>query len=344
MSIRFTHTADANLWDDYVHNHPSGTVFHLFAWKQVIEQSFQHKSHYLIAIEDQEDTVVCGVLPLFEIRSLLFGHSLVSVPFAEIGGVLADNASVEEALLEEAFSLSSEIGCAYIELKNQVAIAGLPTKNLYFNFSKPLDEDPEKNLLAIPRKSRAMVRKGIKKGLVTETGIHLFDDFYEVFSRSYHTLGTPVFSRAYFRNLLAFFADDAELMVVRTEQGKSIAAVMTLYYQDRVMPYYAGSLSAYRHLAPNDFMYWQLMCKSCERGSRIFDFGRSKASTGSFSFKQHWGFEPRPLAYQYHLTNTKEMPNLSPANPKYRRKIEMWRKMPFAMTKVVGPQIAKYLG
>ena len=122
-----------------------------------------------------------------------------------------------------------------------------------------------------------------------------------------------------------------------------LPAFMSFYYQDRVMPYYAGSLHDFRHLAPNDFMYWELMRRSCERGCKVFDFGRSKQGTGSFAFKEHWGFEPCQLAYQYRLNTATALPDLSPANPKYRKKIELWRKLPFVLTKLVGPPLAKYL-
>ena len=133
-------------------------------------------------------------------------------------------------------------------------------------------------------------------------------------------------------------------MVVRTQEGTPIAGVLSFYYKDRVLPFYAGSLFKYRKLCPNDFMYWQLMKDGCEKGFKVFDYGRSKLGTGSYSFKKNWGFEAKPLAYQYQLITAKEMPNLSPANPKYKRKIELWRKMPFALTKIIGPPLAKYLG
>jgi len=119
--------------------------------------------------------------------------------------------------------------------------------------------------------------------------------------------------------------------------------VLSFYFKDQVIPYYAGSDFEFRRLAPNDFMYWKLMEKACLDGYKWFDFGRSKVDTGSFSFKKHWGFEPQPLAYQYILHKLKELPNISPANPKYQKKIEMWKKMPFGLTKMVGPFIAKYL-
>lgn len=348
MQIRFAKDSDYQAWDEYVLNHTLGTIFHLTRWKRAIEESFGHQSYYLMAVEECTDGTgsccVKGVLPCFRIKSRLFGDYLVSIPFAELGGPVADSSAVAELLLAKATELAGEQQVDYLELKNSTSFHGFPTKDLYFNFSREIYPESEENLLAIPRKSRAAVRKGIKEGLHAETGGHLLDAYYEIMARSYHNLGTPIFAKSFFRNFLRIFGGDAEVMVVFNPERKPIAGVLTFYFRDRVMPYFAGSLVEYRSLCPNDFMYWKLLERGCQRGFRVFDFGRSKADTGSFHFKKNWGFEPTPLAYQYGLIRATELPNLSPANPKYRKKIELWRKMPFALTKIIGPPLARFLG
>ncbi|TRO83348.1 FemAB family XrtA/PEP-CTERM system-associated protein [Trichloromonas acetexigens] len=340
MNIRLATDADRHIWDAYVLNHPDGSLFHLDRWRQAIDRAFGHPSHALIA---EERGGVVGLLPLGEINSRFFGHYLVSAPFAELGGPLADTPETAVKLLEKAAEIGRERNCAYVELKNRQPLDGLPTKDLYVNFSKAILPEVEANLAAIPRKSRAAVRKGIDEGLTAAFGHDQFDAFYEVMAQSYHQLGTPIFAKGFFRAFLEVFGDDVEVMVVRERTGVPVACVLTFYFKDRVMPYYAGSLWEYRRLCPNDFKYWELMKRACERGCKVFDYGRSKIDTGSFSFKKHWGFEPTPLAYQYQLINADEMPNLSPTNPKYQRKIELWRKMPLALSKLVGPPLAKYL-
>ncbi len=340
MNIRLATDADRHSWDAYVLNHPDGSLFHLDKWRQAIERAFGHPSHALIA---EERGGVVGLLSLGEIKSRLFGHYLVSAPFAELGGPLADTPETAVRLLEKAAQIGRDRDCAYVELKNRQPLDGLPTKDLYVNFSKAILPEVEANLAAIPRKSRAAVRKGIDEGLTAAFGHDQFDAFYEVMAQSYHQLGTPIFAKGFFRAFLEVFGDDVEVMVVRERTGVPVACVLTFYFKDRVMPYYAGSLWEYRRLCPNDFKYWELMKRACERGCKVFDYGRSKIDTGSFSFKKHWGFEPTPLAYQYRLINAAEMPNLSPTNPKYQRKIELWRKMPLALSKLVGPPLAKYL-
>ncbi len=221
---------------------------------------------------------------------------------------------------------------------------GFETKSLYYNFRKEIFPDHDENLKAIPRKSRAMVRNAIKKGLTSEIGHHLLNEFYSILALNYHRLGTPIFPKKFFKNFLEAYERDADILIVRTPDGHPAAAVLFFVFKDQMVPYYAGSDFSFRRLGPNDYMYWALMKHAVDRGCTVFDYGRSKAGTGSFSFKKHWGFTPEPLAYQYHLVSLTELPNLSPANPKYRKKIEMWQKMPHSLTKILGPFIARNLG
>jgi FemAB-related protein (PEP-CTERM system-associated) len=342
MIIRPYRQIDTDMWNDYVHNHPEGTVFHLTNWKNVIEASFHHKSIYLIA---EQDNSIEGIFPLFEMNSFLFGHYLVSVPFAELGGVLADNEAIERALVDRAITIIKKKNARYLEIRNrnEMSIPGLKTKSLYYNFRKEISPDSEKNLKAIPRKARAMVRKALKNSLQSLTGHSLIDPFYRILSINYHRLGTPIFSKRFFRNFLNQFQSNANILVVTTKEGKPAAAVFFFLFKDQIIPYYAGSDFSLRSLGPNDFMYWELMRYGAEKGCRIFDYGRSKIGTGSFDFKRHWGFEPSPLAYQYQLVNAKELPNLSPGNPEYKKKIEMWKRLPLGITKIIGPIISRNL-
>jgi FemAB-related protein (PEP-CTERM system-associated) len=358
ITIRFYQDIDRPLWDSYVLDHKSGTFFHLIGWKAVIEKTFHHKSHYLIAESNGSSTnpsnssnpsnqthSIVGILPLFSVKSLLFGKSLVSLPFAAYGGILADNEEVAGQLFTKAKEITRFNGLDYLELRNRdKGIENLPSKELYVFFRREILEDLDSNMMAIPRKSRRMVRQGEKAGLTHEFGHKEFLSlFYEIFARSYHRLGSPVFSAGWFKNLLDEFKKQANILLVKNREGRPISSVLTFFYKDQVLPYYAGSLFEYRDLAPNDYMYWQLMKYGLENGYKLFDFGRSKVDTGSYDFKRHWGFEPEPLPYQYFLNRINEIPNLSPANPKYQKKIEIWRKLPFRATQIIGPHIVKYI-
>ncbi len=332
---------DAARWNAFVLAHPEGTFFHRAEWEQVLTRAFRHKTHYLLA---ERDGRVCGVLPLAQLKSALFGHSLVSTPFCVYGGIVAADAAARAALEGEACELGRRLGVGYVEMRNvRRANPEWPCKDLYFTFRRPIDADPEKNLLAIPRKQRAMVRKGIQKNLKAEldTGT---ERLFAIYSESLRNLGTPVFAARYLRLLRELFREDCEVLTVVAEGAQPIASVMSFYFRDEVLPYYGGSIAAARSVAGNDFMYWQVMERARERGAQLFDFGRSKRGTGAFDFKSNWGFEPQALCYEYHLVKARSMPDLSPNNPKYERMIDLWRRLPVPLTRLVGPPIARYLG
>jgi len=327
-------------WDAYVLAHPAATFFHRAGWQRVIEQAFGHRTHFLLA---ERDGAVVGVLPLAEINSRLFGHSLGSLPFCAYGGIVADDVAAQQALDCAAQTLAQQLKVGALEYRNQTPHhVDWPTKDLYVTFKKAIEPETEANMNAIPRKQRAMVRKGIKAGL---SGVIDADTtrFFQAYSASVHRLGTPVFSRKFFRVLKDEFGDDCEVLTI-VQDDKVIASVMSFYFRDEVLPYYGGGVDAARAVAGNDFMYWELMRRACERGLKVFDFGRSKRGTGSFDFKKNWGFEPTPLHYEYFLVNETEIPEINPLNPKYSLFIKAWKKMPLALANVIGPHIVKNLG
>lgn len=341
LAIKRLAPQDAARWDAYVAACPQATFFHRAGWAEVLERAFGHRSHFFYA---ERAGVIEGVLPLGHLNSRLFGRSLSSLPFCVYGGVAADNEEAAAALEAAAIALARELGVDHLELRQRAPRhPDWPRKaELYVSFRKEIDPDPEKNLLAIPRKQRAMVRKGIDAGLVGE-----LDDgvarFYDAYSESVHKLGTPVFARKYFEILREVFGADCEVLTV-TQSGQLVASVMSFYFRDEVLPYYGGGTARARDVKGNDFMYWDLMRRAAERGIRVFDYGRSKRDTGSYSFKKNWGFEPEPLHYEYVLVNASHVPDVNPLNPKYRRFVELWKRLPLGVTRVVGPHLVRHLG
>ena len=333
-------SSDEGRWDAFVEQSPQATFFHVAAWRGILGQTLGHRCHYLYA---ERGGIVTGVLPLAEIRSRLFGHALISTPFCVYGGVVASDQDSEARLIEAATALADELRVDYLELRDrELRHPGWPVKDLYVSFRKEIHPDHDSNLKAIPRKQRAMVRKGIAAGLQARHDGSMAD-FYRVYAESVRNLGTPVLSRSYYQRLQQAFGENCEVTVV-THQGKPVAAVMSLYFRDEVHPYYGGSVAHGRDLAANDFMYWAVMQRAVDRGARVFDYGRSKQDSGSYHFKKHWGFEPKPLPYAYHLVRASEVPNLSPTNTKYSLFIKAWRRLPLPLSCALGPWLARDLG
>ncbi|MDE2367622.1 MAG: FemAB family PEP-CTERM system-associated protein [Burkholderiales bacterium] len=328
-------------WDAYILAHPQATFFHRAGWQRVLGRAFRHACHYLYT---EEAGRITGVLPLAHVKSLLFGNSLASLPFAVYGGVVADDAASAELLLAEAQRLARALRVDHLELRNLLRTQpDWPEQDLYVTFRKEILPDEEANLLAIPRKQRAMVRKGIKNGL-TATVDPGVERFFAVYADNVHRHGTPAMPKRYFEALRAEFGDDCEVLTVCAPDGAVISSVLSFYFRDEVLPYYAGDAEAARDLAGNDFKYWELMRRSCARGLKVFDYGRSKQGTGSYSFKKNWGFEPQPLHYEYCLYKHDQVPQNNPNNAKYKLLIETWRRMPIGLANWLGPFIVRSLG
>ncbi len=341
LIIRTAVATDAAAWDAYVQAAPGATFFHRYGWRRVIETALKQPCHFLLA---EREGRIEGVLPLGEVRSPLFGHTLVSMPFCVYGGIVAANDEARQALDRAALALAEALGVGHLEYRDRDAPAhpDWPGTNLYATFRRALDPEVEQNLLAIPRKQRAMVRKGIKVGLRSDID-HDLRRFYPAYCESWHRLGTPVLPRRYFQLLLEEFGADVDIVSV-TQQDEVVCCVMNFYFRDEVWPYYAGVTAAARLLAGSDFMYWEVMRLAVERGYRLFDFGRSKVGTGAYDFKHNWGFEPQALHYGYHLVRAGAVPENNPNNPKYRLFIKAWQRMPLALANFIGPHIIRQLG
>ncbi|GAB4256652.1 MAG: FemAB family PEP-CTERM system-associated protein [Deferrisomatales bacterium] len=341
VTVEFLRSGDEGAWDAYVTSHSEGTPFHLVAWREAVEATFGHDPYYLVA---RRGGLMAGALPLFHVRSRLFGSMLVSVAFAVYGGALADDEEAAQALEAAAADLAERLGVAYLELRDRAPAPGREgvRKELYVTFRKELPAEPDEVLPAIPRKTRRMVRLGIKgnlRGTLTRSP-RAVDELYGLFALNLRKLGTPAFPRSLLENLLVAFGEAADILIVR-DGDRPLAAVLNLYFRDEVLPYYSGALPEAQRVGGNNFLYYDLMVKSLERGYRRFDFGRSKVDTGPYHFKRHFGFSPEPLPYRFQLVRAGELPELNPTNPKYAKAIELWKKLPLGLTTALGPRIVR---
>jgi FemAB-related protein (PEP-CTERM system-associated) len=330
--------------DRFVLAHEDGTPFHRTAWSVAVTQGCRQKCHYLIA-QDGAGTIA-GVLPLTEIKSRLFGHALASAGFAVGGGILAHSDIAARQLSDAAIALAESLGCPGIEMRGGPSPDGWNREEgTYLGFSRSLAPDDEAELLAIPRKQRAEVRKALGFDLSIDVGTGQADRkaHYQVYATSVRNLGTPVFPRKLFDAALDAFGEDADILTVRHE-GRAIASVLSLYHNGVVMPYWGGGTDEARKWRANDLMYYALMLHARKKGCVAFDFGRSKVGTGPASFKKNWGFEPTPLSYAKWTANGQAPREINPLNPKYKLQVAIWKKLPLWAANRVGPILARGLG
>lgn len=341
IQVSAARTCDSPAWNAFVKAHPEATVFHDWRWLEIVEDAFRHANRSLIAW--QGDHIV-GVLPLMEVKTLLFGHSLSSLPFCQWAGPLTTGPEAAAALRAFAVECALDLGVARLELRNtRSSESGWPTQDqLYVLFRKPIAADHDSNLKAIPRKQRAMVRKGIANGLNAE--VCSVESFHRLYTDNVHRHGTPCAPLRFFKAIQAAFGNECEFLMVKDTDGADLSCVLTLYWRDEVFPFYAGDSERARVRAANDFKYWEVMRRGVERGCTTFNYGRSKRGTGSFDFKRNWGFEPEPLFYEYWLAHGQTLPSLNPSNPKFRMVIEGWRRTPRWIVNRLGPVLVRGLG
>ena len=352
LTIRILDLRDANECariDAWVRGHVDGLPFHRPAWQSAIEQSTGHQAIMLVA-EDRA-AEIAGILPLHIIHSPLFGRALVSSGFAVGGGVLSVSANATRRLIAAAWEIAERHSCPTVELRGGALPFGRDAndwtikRDAHANFRRPLCADADAELLAIPRKQRAEVRKGLDGDLQIETGraVRDLDWHYAIYAESVRNLGTPVFPKELMQSVVEHFGDDADILTVLSD-GKPVASVLSLYHNGVVMPYWGGGIWDARRLRANDIMYYALMNHARERGCTHFDFGRSKTESGAYSFKKNWGFEPEPMAYAVRIADGSKPRDVNPNSPKYKLQIALWQKLPLSLANRMGPWIARGLG
>lgn len=331
-------------WEAYVRHAPGAAFFHLPGWRRAVERTFGHRPLYLVARREGEIT---GVLPLFELASLLFGRSLVSLPFAVGGGALADDPESAAALLRAAREEAELRQVDYLELRSERPLSPeLLTKDLYVTFRADLRESEEALLKKMERKRRQMMNYAARAGYTWRVaGREELPLFFRLFAENMRHHGTPIYPRRFLAEILAQHPGEANLFFV-SQGNETLAGTLNLLFRGVLMPFYAGHAplekgATARPRGVDDFLYLALMRWGRENGFTTFDFGRSKRGTGAYQFKARWGMDEVPLAYQYHLVRARELPNVSPANPRYRAFIAAWKRLPLPLALLLGPPIVK---
>jgi serine/alanine adding enzyme len=418
LSIRLYEDSDGAAWDEYVHNHPDGTLYHLSGWKNIVEKTYGHKTYFLLATdthghtqtETQADKIlsqasdfrpltsdtlsstysppcpisgVTGILPLVHMKHFLFGNRLISMPFMDMGGILADNEKTEQALLTQAFDLAKSLKADEIELRHNEPLTWLSNGSRLTAHSKDTGEDPStqssalspqhsifyspiscctkshksRMLLDLPESSKILwnsfrskfrnkIKKPMKEGLTVQIGgEELIDDFYQVFLVNMRDLGSPVHSKNLIENVILEFKQTAKIFIAY-KNSQPMACSMAIGFKDILMNPWASSLKQYSTFRPNTLLYWSMLEYASDNGYRHFDFGRSTVGEGTFNFKAEWGATPRTLHWQYISSNGSPPAHLasdSQETHKFSKAVQYWQKLPVPMTRILGPMIRKHI-
>lgn len=371
LIVRPYRDSDRQAWDDFVMNHPKSNVYHLSGWMNVIRRAYGKRPFYLVAVDEGHSAGVTsdpdrctrlkGIFPLFHLKHVLFGNSLVSMPYFDIGGILANDASTERALLDEAFKLGQELRVDHIELRHTEPLSWLvdspqathsdcklsamsyTTRSHKVRMLLELPETADALMKSFKSKLRSQINKPMKEGLTTRVGgEELIDDFYRVFAINMRDLGSPVHSKSFIQEVLREFGESARIVLVHKEFTQ-VACSLMLGFKDILENPWASALRKYSRLAPNMLLYWCMLEYACNQSYRYFDFGRSSPDEGTYRFKKQWGALPRPLHWYYIPVNGSPDVREGEEKQAFEKAIKYWQKIPVQVTRILGPVIRKHI-
>lgn len=327
--------------EDFVQRAAAARLCHTPAWTRMVEEAFGYKGYYLVA---RENGHICGVLPLTHVRSRLFSNRLVSQPFSDYGGPVGTSPAALEALYDRAVEIATQCRCESIEFRNTVPLP----RDLHMRTDKismylPLAPNPQDVWKELRHKTRNRVRKAERAGLtVTTGGRELLNEFYRVWTVRMRELGTPCYPRKLFSSILETFPGAGRIFLV-TLNGATTAVLFAYTFKGWVQCSWGAALRDYDGMGPNYILNWGAIEYYCGRGMKWFDFGRSTIGSGQHTFKQRWGANRIDLCWQYWASPGADLVLTSPNDQRYRRKVEMWKKMPLWMTRLMGPAISPAL-
>lgn len=375
LNVRLADHSERTAWDDYVYRHPQATLYHLFGWRHVINRTYGHDGYYLLASDcshgfERTDfgsasrlhERVVGVLPLIHMKHILFGNSLISMPFLDFGGVLADDGEVESRLLLEAVRLGIELKVNRIELRHVQPVSSLGqidnrqdlqrlhrplrvfTRTHKVRMLLPLPASSDGLMGSFKSKLRSQIRKPVKEGLVPRVGgAELLEDFYRIFKAGMRDLGSPVHSKELMRSVLQEFPDQSRIVAVYKDE-KPLAASLVIGFRDTLENPWASSLREYVRFSPNMLLYMRMLQHACDSGFAYFDFGRSSPDEGTYNFKKQWGAKQHSLYWHYISLDGRPVDTGNTEKSRFKKIISCWQKLPIAATVIIGPMIRKHIG
>ena len=340
MIVRIAKSQDSRKIDEYVEKNASATLYHSYIWRDVIKKSFGHDFYYYIC--EKDDGAIGGILPLVHMKSSIFGNLMVSMPFFNYGGVCADSDLHRNLLLEEAIKIAKNLGASHIEFRQVHPLNnGFPVKTAKVSMRLDLPDSVEKMWESFPSKLRSQIRRSEKADLTTRVGrFDELDSFYKVFSINMRDLGTPVYPMNFFKNILDHFPKNTWICSVYLGKIPIASGFLAAGKKMLEIPW-ASSVRKYNKLSPNMLLYWTSLSFACRQGFSVFDFGRSTAGGSTYKFKEQWGAKPVQLHWHYWLRDEGEMPDITTRNPKYHLAIEIWKRIPVPLTRLLGPPIIK---
>lgn len=343
-------------WNTYVSGHECGSFYGMAEWGGVIRDVYGHESIRLVAFGEGTGGIeIVGVLPLVDMRSRIFGNRLVSMPYLDMGGVVADTPEVEKALIAKALEVGGQIRSKRIEVRQVRALSGLEglARVSHGLGGTPFSvyREKERMLLSLPSTSgalwtsfksklRSQIRRAMKEGLTVHIGEEeLVDAFYTVFAENMRDLGSPVHAKKLFCVVMKAFKGRAKIMVIKKDDTPISASIVCQHGETLYNPW-ASSLRRYGRFSPNMLLYWSMLEYACENKCTTFDCGRSTPGEGTYRFKMQWGAKPHSLHwYQFTPAGPVSAGKKASDKARFGKAVKYWQKMPVPLAKLIGPMV-----
>ncbi len=347
-------------WNQYVESNPTASLYHRAEWKKLINKVFGHECYFFYASSNSPDEnepegnetagnetadneKIVGVLPLVRLNSKLFGDFMVSMPYFNSGGAIANTLQIEQKLMAAANDFATKIGTGHIEYRDDITRFELPARTEKVNMVLSLPGSEEALWKVFTSKLRAQIKRAQREDIQVKIGgTECLRDFYAVFARNMRDLGTPVYGEKFFNEILRTFFENSKIITLH-HKGRPVAAAFLLGHKGTLEIPWASTIKEVNHLSINMLLYWEVLKFAIKNQYQYFDFGRSSKGSGTYRFKQQWGAKPKQLYWHYWLADNVEMPRLNPDNPKFALAINVWRRLPVFITKLIGPFIVKNL-
>ncbi len=327
-------------WNSYVEGHSVASHYHRYEWRNFYAEYFGKQTIYFAAYQSGK---IVAVLPLVRQKSRIFGDYLISLPFFNYGGVLSDSDDATRHITESANNVAETLGVSFIEYRQYDKIAAMPSRTEKVSMRLQLPDSLDEIGRAIGSKRRSQIRRPLRENPTVQIGgIELVDQFYDVFSRNMRDIGTPVYARSMFAEIFRTFPGEMNIVVIEIE-GRPAAAAFLLHYRKTTEVPWASTIRDFNGISLNMLLYWELLRVAIDRGTKVFDFGRSTVDSGPYRFKKQWGAEPVQLVWNYWLRHGHAMPELNPDSKKYALAIKLWKKLPLPISTLVGPYLVQNL-
>ena len=295
-------------WDAFVTGHPLGCVYHLSAWKRVLEEAFPHIRGRFLALRDGVTGQIRAGMPLYTVRSWLLGNRIVSVPFASSCDPLI-SAPEEFALLLPAIQDALRgAGGRTIEIRaittaQHLAASPLAADAIYKHHYLALDRSPEALFNSFANSSvRQKVRKARRLGVTVEerTDEEGMRICHAILTDTRRRISLPPMPFAFFRAMRRRLGPDHLKVYLAMQEGKAVACHLVLRFKDRWNSEYSGNTNS-AITGANQLLYWDAIQRAQASGAQRFSLGRtSPHHLGLLSYKQRWAPVEEDLT---HFTN-----------------------------------------